>query len=640
MKRFRLLRYSVGAALLSAVALVAPGALAQTATSEDGAYLQLRQVDSTARDETTMQVTWTGGERALDGMEVTQNGDPVEAAVEPADVSRGVMIVLDTSDAMDTLLPSAKEAVTEFVGQLPEGTSVGLVRYGDTVQQVRALSSDPGAVAEGVSELVPKGGARMWDGLLTGLESLDEEPGLQPNIVLISASPDTGSSTNPARVRGMAASMGASIFAVGLSGADAGTLEELVAETGGRYLASENPTETLTGPVLDSLADQYQVTYPTELKSGDVADLTVQVGDVGVEATVVDGDVAAGNLALAPKHGSGGGKLGFLGGESAKLLGVVLALIAVVLGVYALVLVFTKDQDGLSAVLQPYSESYAEEGESEDDDENSLAKNALIARAVEITEDFAERQGFLAKTEAALERANLPLRAAEALFFYAAVTVIFLILLFILTGNLIVALFIGGITAAIPPLIVSFKASKRRKAFLAQLPDTLQLLSGTLRAGYSLMQGVEAVSQEVGEPMGAELRRVVTESRLGRPLEESLDSSAERMNSPDFSWAVMAIRIQREVGGNLAELLLTVADTMTQRERLRRDVAALTAEGKISAIVLGILPLGLAGTMYVINREYISTLFNTRMGNFMLGYAVVSCLFGFWWMKKTIEIEI
>ena len=131
-------------------------------------------------------------------------------------------------------------------------------------------------------------------------------------------------------------------------------------------------------------------------------------------------------------------------------------------------------------------------------------------------------------------------------------------------------------------------ANRRRKQFLAQLPDMLQLLSGTLRAGYSLMQGVEAVSQEVGDPMGQELRRVVTEARLGRPLEEALDGVAERMDSPDFAWAVMAIRIQREVGGNLAELLMTVAETMTQRERLRRDVAALTAEGRISAIVLGL----------------------------------------------------
>ena len=98
--------------------------------------------------------------------------------------------------------------------------------------------------------------------------------------------------------------------------------------------------------------------------------------------------------------------------------------------------------------------------------------------------------------------------------------------------------------------------------------------------------------------MGQELRRVVTEARLGRPLEEALDGVAERMDSPDFSWTVMAIRIQREVGGNLSELLLTVADTMTQRERLRRDVAALTAEGRISAIVLG-LPAGRPGRAHV-----------------------------------------
>ena len=112
------------------------------------------------------------------------------------------------------------------------------------------------------------------------------------------------------------------------------------------------------------------------------------------------------------------------------------------------------------------------------------------------------------------------------------------------------------------------------------------------------MQGVEAVSQEVAEPMGRELRRVVTEARLGRPLEEALEGVADRMESGDFAWAVMAIRIQREVGGNLAELLVTVAETMTERERLRRDVDALTAEGKISAIVLGILPVGL-GAVHV-----------------------------------------
>jgi tight adherence protein B len=175
---------------------------------------------------------------------------------------------------------------------------------------------------------------------------------------------------------------------------------------------------------------------------------------------------------------------------------------------------------------------------------------------------------------------------------------------------------------------------------MAQLPDMLSLLAGTLRAGYSLMQGVEAVSQEVAEPMGLELRRVVTESRLGRPLEEALDGVGERMGSPDFAWAVMAIRIQREVGGNLSELLLTVADTMVQRERLRRDVAALTAEGRVSAYVLIALPIGLGAVMFVMNKEYTEKLLTTTLGNVLLGMAVVSATIGYFWMRKIINIKL
>ena len=119
-----------------------------------------------------------------------------------------------------------------------------------------------------------------------------------------------------------------------------------------------------------------------------------------------------------------------------------------------------------------------------------------------------------------------------------------------------------------------------------------------------------------------------------------MDSVAERMESPDFAWAVMAVRIQREVGGNLSELLLTVAETMVQRDRLRRDVAALTAEGKMSAIILGLLPVGLGAFMWMSNPVYMSPLQTTLMGNILLGLAVVSCVIGFAWMKKTITIEI
>jgi tight adherence protein B len=112
------------------------------------------------------------------------------------------------------------------------------------------------------------------------------------------------------------------------------------------------------------------------------------------------------------------------------------------------------------------------------------------------------------------------------------------------------------------------------------------------------------------------------------------------MESADFNWAVMAIRIQREVGGNLAELLMTVAETMTERERLRRDVNALTAEGRISAIVLGLLPFGIGLFILGANPGYLDPLFDDTFGNILLGVAVVLMAVGFYWMKKTIEIEI
>jgi tight adherence protein B len=317
---------------------------------------------------------------------------------------------------------------------------------------------------------------------------------------------------------------------------------------------------------------------------------------------------------------------------------VLLVLVAVAQATYAIVLLVTRDSH-LNTVLQPYSEGYGPQVEPEDEDDGSYAKTAIIQRAVEVTEQFAESQGYLARTEAALERASLPLRAGEALFFYVALVIIATILGFAL-GGLFLALVFGGFAALGPMATVSFLAGRRRKKFLSQLPDTLQLLSGTLRAGYSLMQGVEAVSQEVEDPMGHELRRVVTESRLGRPLEEALDGVAERMDSADFSWAVMAIRIQREVGGNLSELLLTVADTMTQRERLRRDVRALTAEGRMSAIVLVLLPIGLGAAMFVINPDYTRKLITDTLGEVLLFGSIIMMVVGGLWMKKIIDIEI
>jgi tight adherence protein B len=225
------------------------------------------------------------------------------------------------------------------------------------------------------------------------------------------------------------------------------------------------------------------------------------------------------------------------------------------------------------------------------------------------------------------------------MFFYASAAILLTLLSFVL-GGFVPGVAVLVLSVFVPPAVVNFLAARRGKAFQSQLPDTLNLLSGSLRAGYSLLQGIEAVSKEVSDPMGQELRRVITEARLGREIEDAMDSVAERMGSADFAWAVMAIRIQREVGGNLSELLLTVADTMIHRERLRRDIAALTAEGKMSAIILGLLPVGLGLFMWMSNPTYMHPLGATGLGHALLIAATTALLIGFAWMKKIINIEI
>jgi tight adherence protein B len=347
-----------------------------------------------------------------------------------------------------------------------------------------------------------------------------------------------------------------------------------------------------------------------------------------------------GTQRLQPRPGIEPDGPGFLRSDVGKTIGLAGVLVGAILFTFGLVSVFVREDTGLSQALQPYSDGYVAEDDLADDEGSALAQTAFLRRAVQATESFAERQGFLERTERLLEKADLPLRAGEALFFYAAGVLLLIGVAFALTSNLLGTFVVGLFAVMVPPAVVNYLANRKKRQFEALLPDTLQLLSSTLRAGYSMMQGVEAVSQEVSEPMGKELRRVVTEARLGRPLEEALEGVAERMGSDDFGWAVMAIRIQREVGGNLSELLMTVAETMTQRERLRRDVSALTAEGRMSAYVLGALPVGLGIFLYMMNPDYIGKLFDTGMGQVMLGLAILGIAIGFAWMFKIIKIEI
>src|SRR5205085_200067 len=299
-----------------------------------------------------------------------------------------------------------------------------------------------------------------------------------------------------------------------------------------------------------------------------------------------------------------GKPLPIIGSPSGKFVVTGMVMLAAGLLALGLLRLVFREKADLHAALKPYSDD--EPVDENDTTAVNLVETGFVRRAVDKTAQIAEDRGVLEVIEQRLEQADLPLRAAEALFFWVAAVVILAAIGLFLKG--IIAAFAAVLLVGAAPLaILNMLAARRKAKFMAQLPDALQLLSGSLRSGYSLLQGVEAVSQEAQEPMSTELRRVLIEARLGRPLEDSLQEAADRMGSADFDWAVMAVRIQREVGGNLAELLDTVGETMVQRERLRRDVKSLTAEGRMSAIVLALLPPGVGFMMWTINPKYITS---------------------------------
>jgi tight adherence protein B len=313
----------------------------------------------------------------------------------------------------------------------------------------------------------------------------------------------------------------------------------------------------------------------------------------------------------------------------------VLAVLAAAIALFLIVTLLLGSQSverDLESRLSPYTGGQTDLG--------FLARLRFLRRFAVRAERIAERRGVLGQIETALQQANIAIRPGEAIAFGLALAVAVGFAALIVTGNPISAIGFGLLAAALVAAGVSAVASQQRRRFEDQLPDTLNLLATSLRAGYSMQQALEAVSQEAPQPTSREFQRVLNEIRLGRSVSESLQDSATRMESTDFDWVVLAFTIQREVGGNLAEVLQTTSETILHRGRLRRETRALTAEGRISAIVLGAMPFALFFLLFTSNREYVQPMLDTRTGVLALVGAGVLLALGLVWLSRIIRIEV
>ncbi|MGB3413007.1 MAG: type II secretion system F family protein [Microthrixaceae bacterium] len=608
--------------------------------------ISVRSVDATG-DYTVVEGWLTGA--SVDDVAVRVDGRSVEPTSAKLNSDAGrtsdVVVVLDNAQSLgNATVQLSKAALAPLVPGNGSVDHLGIVSTGDVATQEQGLTSSAGQIEASLSGIHPLGVSNTWAGLSRAADMLSDR-GITSDgtIVLFTASPSSQADGGSAKAISAMRRAGVDLQVVTIPlGTDTTKLDEMVADLGGTITAVNNDEE-LAGAfksVAETMSGRFRLSIPRMDGRDVLTPLTLKVGQATAELSFVPGALRVGSVALAPAIDSGGGLSSVIAHPAFMWLIVLLGAVAAVMLFWAVISLVMPNNTDLVRRLEVYEDPYGEKPEEFEVHDDAHATVPIIRRAVELTGDIADRRGMTEKLDMKLEQANVPLRAAEVMFFLAASAALAVLMVLGLTRNLLAALVVGAVTIMVPRAWLDIRIRRRRKAFVNQLPDMLTLLSGTLRAGYSIGQGFESVSTEISEPMGRELRRVVTETRLGRSLEESLEAVATRMDSDDFAWAVMAIRIQREVGGNLAELLMTVADTMTQRERLRRDVSTLTAEGRMSAIIIGALPPVLALVMYVMNPEYIKELFTPGLGYALIVSAMVMMGIGFAWMKKTVTIEV
>jgi Flp pilus assembly protein TadB len=240
-----------------------------------------------------------------------------------------------------------------------------------------------------------------------------------------------------------------------------------------------------------------------------------------------------------------------------------------------------------------------------------------------------------------LDLAGIARKPAEWVLLGGIAALLLAAMLTVITGSLLIGVLGGTLLSwAGMRLLVSVRAARRRTAFTEQLPDLLQLVASSLQSGFSLAQGLDAVVREGARPASGEFARALSQARIGVDLTDALERVADRMGCIDLRWAVMAIRIQREVGGRLAEVLSTTVGTMRERSQLRRHVRALSAEGRLSAYVLVALPVLVGGWLFLSNRAYMRPLYASPGGIAMLIVAAVLIVVGALWMRKVIKVEM
>lgn len=308
--------------------------------------------------------------------------------------------------------------------------------------------------------------------------------------------------------------------------------------------------------------------------------------------------------------------------------------------------IYTIRRDRAAAIdqrLEAYTTDYGSELASLLQAEASSTVQQVSARDIyqETIDRRISNREFAKQWKTQLARADLKMTPGEFLGLHFISVFSFFLVGNIILGNPILGVMAGVAGFFAPRIWLSMKVNKRLYQFEDQLADNLQMWVNGLRSGYSVLQAIEAIAREAAEPTATEFKRVTREVQLGIPLDEALAHSLERMPSEDFDLVITAVNIQREVGGNLAEILEVISHTIRERIKLKGEIRVMTAQGRVTGYIIGGMPVLLLAFLMVINDSYVGGLFRDRMCGWpLLGCGAALIAMGTAAIQKIVDIEI
>jgi tight adherence protein B len=608
-----------------------------TAGAASADAVTIREVNAKAFPSVAVTVS-VSGNVSSDSIALTENGQRVDVLSRRAFSQTGrafdVILAIDTSDSVAGAPESAAvQAALRFVQGLPSSVPVGVLTFSDQVRVLQSVTPDHSAAIKAIQSI--KGthqGTALYDAVGTAAHQFSGSA--QHNIVLLSDGADVGSRHPIGWGIAAARRLHVGVFTVGLgSQADVPVLRQIADQTGSGFLpAVESNLSSIYASLAHELSNQYVLVYRSH-------------GAPGAQVTV-GARTAAGtdqSIVLLPAAKS----LPVPGPEGAAIathgsFGLAIALALSFIAVFAVLLLSfgsgIEARRNRALARRMSAPGGVEPGSLEDRRAGSPA-SWMPQPVVQAAESLASAAGVRASLDSRLERAAAPITAGEFLVTTAAAGVVGAFVGFIV-GGILISLVLLVVGSLLPYMLLRRKESKRVAALHEQLPEVLMILASSLRAGHSFLQALDTVAKEIGDPSAPEFARVVAEVRLGRPAYESLAALAERVGTEEFKWAMLGINVQREVGGNLAEILDTLAQTVRERDAVRRQVKVLSAEARLSMKIMVALPPLLTLYIVKVNPSYMRLLWTTRTGWFLITGAVVLLVGGVLMMRKIVRIDV